>query len=260
MPRDYDLTAKAMIAGAEKAISDVVAPLLQRIDTLERQKVGRDVALEAIRTEAARGEEVRTAEHRAVMAEHREALSELRLKIEAKLLEVRDGKDGVDGKDGTNGTDGRDGTDADMDAVMKRLEELVAQIPVPQDGKDGRDGVDGKDAYPGEARGLYDPEATYRALDVVSLNGSEWRAKCDNPGPLPGDDWMLSAQRGKRGEPGPIGKGTEGKSGRNGAQLVGLGFDADKMELFGIMDDGNQLEADFGPIAHKIIEALREQL
>jgi hypothetical protein len=35
----------------------------------------------------------------------------------------------------------------------------------------------------------------------VSFNGSEWIAKQDDPGDLPGDGWMLGAQ-GKRGKPG----------------------------------------------------------
>lgn len=80
-----------------------------------------------------------------------------------------------------------------------------------EDGDKGDPGEPGKDAYPGQAKGLYDPEGEYRAMDVVSHNGSEWRAKVDNPGPLPGLDWMLSASKGKRGD---IGKqGVPGKDG-----------------------------------------------
>jgi hypothetical protein len=59
----------------------------------------------------------------------------------------------------------------------------------------------------GRACGLYDPAVSYYALDLVALNGCEWRAKKDNPGPLPGDGWMLSAKgaRGRPGERGPPG-------------------------------------------------------
>lgn len=57
----------------------------------------------------------------------------------------------------------------------------------------------------GRARGLHDPAATYFAMDVVAFNGSEWRAIRDDPGPLPGDGWMLSA-KGARGKPGERGK------------------------------------------------------
>lgn len=71
-------------------------------------------------------------------------------------------------------------------------------------------GADEKDTHtvsiPGaRARGLFDPAATYHALDVVAHNGSEWRAVKDDPGPLPGDGWMLSAKAGSRGRPGERG-------------------------------------------------------
>jgi hypothetical protein len=44
-------------------------------------------------------------------------------------------------------------------------------------------------------------------MDVAAFNGSEWRARCDDPGPLPGDGWMLGAKgaRGRPGERGPPG-------------------------------------------------------
>ena len=42
----------------------------------------------------------------------------------------------------------------------------------------------------------------YQKLDRVSFNGSEWIARRDDPGPLPGDGWMLGAQK-ARGKPGP---------------------------------------------------------
>jgi integrin beta 3 len=59
----------------------------------------------------------------------------------------------------------------------------------------------------GRARGLHDPNAAYCAMDVVAFNGSEWRAVRDDPGPLPGDGWVLGAKgsRGKPGERGPPG-------------------------------------------------------
>lgn len=80
---------------------------------------------------------------------------------------------------------GKPGESVDPAVVRQMVDEAVALIPVP---------------YFGEARGLYDPNAKYRALDVVSFNGCEWRAKVDSPGEMPGADWMLSAQRGKPGK------------------------------------------------------------
>lgn len=159
----------------------------------------------------------------------------------------KDGEQGPAGSDGINGADGKDGADADMEGLEKLLIDLVAAFPIPENGKDGAD------AYPGEAKGLFDPTVTYRALDVVSFNGSEWRAKKDEPGELPGDGWMLSASKGKRGDRGEKGdRGIEGKSGKDGAQPVGIKFDGDEMKFVMVLDDGNQLDADFYPIAKAI--------
>lgn len=74
-----------------------------------------------------------------------------------------------------------------------------------RDGVDGRDGIDGRT---GEARGKHVLGESYQKLDRVSFNGSEWIARRDDPGPLPGDGWMLGAQK-ARGKPGPAGTGIE---------------------------------------------------
>jgi hypothetical protein len=158
---------------------------------------------------------------------------------ELGLVVGRDGRDGVDGKDGLPGRDGQAGERGEK-------------------GEDGTAGRDGKDAYPGEARGLFDPAAEYLARDIVALNGSAFMARRDNPGECPGDGWMLLASRGKRGERGETGeRGPEGKSGKDGAQPIALKFDADTMQFITVLDSGEMLEADFGPIADKIIEALK---
>jgi len=70
----------------------------------------------------------------------------------------------------------------------------------------------GRDGRSGEPRGGWNAEEQYFQLDRVTLNGSEWVAKYDDPGPLPGNGWMLGAQRargrpGDRGEQGPPGIG-----------------------------------------------------
>lgn len=228
-------------------------------------------AIAEVKREAERAEALRAAEHRAFMAEQREVLLGMRIAVEAKLAQVKDGKDGergekgdpgekgdrgdqgIAGSDGSNGADGRDGADADMEALERKLEELVAAIPVPKDGKDGAD------AYPGEARGLFDPAAEYLARDVVALNGSAFMAKIDNPGDCPGEGWMLLAQRGKRGEKGDRGeRGITGINGKDGAQPVGLVFDADKMEFRMVLDSGEECTADMEPILRSLMEGIRE--
>ena len=77
-------------------------------------------------------------------------------------------------------------------------------------GERGEKGDSGEPGYGGRACGLYNAAEAYRAMDVVSFNGSEWRAIVDDPGVLPGPGWMLGAKgsRGKRGERGPPGPPT----------------------------------------------------
>ena len=188
-------------------------------------------AIAGVQREAQRAEELRQAEYRAFFAEQRETVAGLIRKVEERLSEVKDGKDGEQGPPGEAGPQGDPG-------------------PV---GEAGPPGQDGADAYPGEAKGLFDPDATYRAMDVVSFNGSEWRAKHDDPGPLPGEGWMLSASKGKRGDRGERGPdGRVGKDGKDGAQPVDIRFDAKEMKFLMTLDDGNLLEADFYPVAKAI--------
>jgi HK97 family phage portal protein len=84
--------------------------------------------------------------------------------------------------------------------------------PAGPPGERGEQGPPGEPAYGGRACGLYSATAAYRAMDVVALNGSEWRAITDDPGPCPGAGWMLSAKgmrgdKGQKGDPGPPGVG-----------------------------------------------------
>jgi integrin beta 3 len=109
------------------------------------------------------------------------------------------GDPGRDGRDGTIGERGQDG-----------------QCGPP--GAEGPQGPVGEAGYPGRACGLYDSTAAYRAMDVVAFNGSEWRAKVDNPGSLPGDGWMLGAKAGARGDKGE--RGNKGEMGERGAPGV----------------------------------------
>src|SRR5262245_50039410 len=76
-------------------------------------------------------------------------------------------------------------------------------------------GAPGSDAYGGEAKGAWSPEGEYRKHDVVARDGSEWRARYDDPGPLPGPGWALGAVRGKTGQKGE--RGDQGEAGRHGA-------------------------------------------
>jgi integrin beta 3 len=79
-------------------------------------------------------------------------------------------------------------------------------------------GTNGRDAPVGQVYGRYDPAAQYKGFDLVAHDGGEWRARKDDPGPLPGAGWALSAVQGKRGAKGEI--GPRGQAGPAGASIV----------------------------------------
>ena len=164
------------------------------------------------------------------------------------------GRDGVDGKDGAPGRDGKDGRDG-----------LPGEKGL--DGRDGRDGVDGlsfddaditydldtgirseryfrkgtliKSAdlfigWPMRYRDIWEASTTYRAGDVVTVQGSLWIAG-ETTTARPGEPdeasraWTLCVKRGKDGRPGPPGPaGKDGKDGRPGKDLTQLGPDGSK--------------------------------
>jgi len=94
-----------------------------------------------------------------------------------------------------------------FDRLSTEIEERLASLkdgepgPAGQDGMPGPEGPAGRDGATGEPRGKYDGKEFYQKHDRVSFNGSEWIARKDPPGPLPGDGWMLGAM-GKKGRPG----------------------------------------------------------
>ena len=101
-------------------------------------------------------------------------------------------------------------------------------------------------AIPAAPVGLWDAAAAYRAMDVVAFNGSEWRAVCDDPGPLPGDGWRLGA-KGSRGKPGE--RGETGPPGPQGVPGVGIveAVVAD-FELILMRSDGTALTCNLLPV------------
>jgi hypothetical protein len=84
----------------------------------------------------------------------------------------------------------------------------------------------GADAPVGTVWGKYDPARKYRAFDLVTFASSEWRAKRDDPGPLPGDGWAASSAQGKRGEKGERGeRGLTGPAGASAPRIVKWAID-----------------------------------
>jgi hypothetical protein len=122
--------------------------------------------------------------------------------------------------------------------------------PPGDSGPAGPPGPEGAVGYAGQARGLWVAEGVYRALDVVAWNGSEWRALRDDPGPLPGDGWMLGAKgsKGDKGERGARGdKGDRGERGGPGERPTRLAI-KDDGHLVLAWADGYELRCDLWPL------------
>jgi integrin beta 3 len=86
-------------------------------------------------------------------------------------------------------------------------------------------------------------------LDVVSFNGSEWRAVKDDPGPLPGDGWMLGAKCGRKGDKGERGAiGPIGIPGPQGASVTGVKVSDTDWSLVLTLSNGAHLTCDLFPL------------
>jgi hypothetical protein len=81
-----------------------------------------------------------------------------------------------------------------------------------------RAGRDGEDAVNFRIEGTYHPDAKYRQLSIVMLNGSSFVARHGDPGPCPGDGWQLFTAVGKRGQQGL--KGERGERGPTGPLAI----------------------------------------
>jgi integrin beta 3 len=203
------------------------APLVEAVG-LELADIRRDWRVEAseMRTKLLEG---------LLELERLAALTRERL---ANLKDGAPGRDGVNGKDGAPGLPGERGEPGpaggfEVPANFKAGQITYAGKLIYHEGSTFyalRDTAAtpphadfqpiahrGRDAYAGRAHGLFDEKAEYRAMDVVTLNGSEWRAVKDNPGPCPGDGWMLGA-KGTKGKPGD--RGEKGERGDPGIGFV----------------------------------------
>jgi hypothetical protein len=81
-----------------------------------------------------------------------------------------------------------------------------------------RAGRDGHDALNFSIEGTHDPAKKYRRLSIVTLNGSSFVARHDDPGPCPGDGWQLLASASRRGQQGL--KGERGERGSTGPLAI----------------------------------------
>jgi Collagen triple helix repeat (20 copies) len=203
---EFGNVIESRLAGMTHAMRDQVA---DQIGTLEieqlkdRTATERELAGDLGRLRERLDDYGNVIETRFLGLEHR-----MRDQVAAQIaaLDLQDGVPGAPGERGEQGERGLQG----------------------EQGNRGEPGPEGPAGYVGQARGLWNADATYRAMDVVACNGSEWRAIRDNPGPLPGDGWMLGAKgvKGERGAAGHRGekgdRGERGIAGPPGPQGVGI--------------------------------------
>jgi len=165
------------------------------------------------------------AEVRQAQAELRAALAEARIDMDAAMRErlaaLKDGHPGPQGERGERGEAG--------ESIVGPAGEQG--IPGPP----GERGEPGPEPYVGEVCGLYEPAREYRKFDLVTWHGSEWRARCDNPGALPSEGWALAGQAGSRGKPGE--RGERGMPGPPGATIVS--WEMRDFRIVPVMSDGS---------------------
>jgi hypothetical protein len=222
---------------------EALAQILRRRDNEWQQQ------LRAIKAESIAA----VAEMRANAAEIRSTMEAM---IEERLAQIREPADGPRGEPGPLGEPGAPGK---LERVHRYVEHAVhyrgdivthggstyqarcdtSREPPHEDwicvahaGVDGKDGRDGRSL---EVRGLFSVKETYKALDIVALNGGSFIARRDNPGPCPGAGWQLIASQGKRGD-----KGERGLQGIPGVPVViqNWRLDRDNYIAVPVMSDG----------------------
>lgn len=97
-------------------------------------------------------------------------------------------------------------------------------------------------------RGTYAPGETYRALDVVALDGATFVALADDPGPCPGNGWQLISPRGRAGKQGDRGeRGPQGPAGPPGPGAASMTLGEDGVLTLSLAD-GSSVSCDFYPL------------
>ncbi len=171
-------------------------------------------------------------ERELAQAETRRAIAELEARVAGLSLEMhrmvaerlaalKDGDPGAPGARGERGLPGEAITGPPGEPGIQGPPGAASDIPGPP----------GPEPYVGEVCGLFDPERQYRKYDLVTFRDSEWRARCDEPGELPGDDWALSARAGS--------KGKQGERGERGPAISIAGWEQRDFRIVPVMSDGS---------------------
>lgn len=114
-----------------------------------------------------------------------------------------------------------------------------------------RAGTDGAAGRSFVVRGTWDESVDYAEMDVVARDGASFVARCDNPGPCPGEGWQLMAMRGKTGKPGE--PGPRGEPGRSVSGVVSaIALDEANAILTVTNSDGSVVRCDLYPMLARI--------
>ena len=203
------------------------------------------------------------AESAAVIAELRASAAEIRstmeTMIENRLAKIREPADGPRGESGPRGEPGPPGNieraHGYVEGSVRYRGDIVthrgatfqalcdtAREPPHEDwiclARAGEDGKAGRDGRSLNVRGTFKAEESYRALDIVALNGGSFIARRDDPGNCPGDGWQLMSTPGKRGQQGP--RGERGPTGPAGAAIQSWRIDHERYQATPLMSDGSE--------------------
>lgn len=107
----------------------------------------------------------------------------------------------------------------------------------------------GRDGQSLRITSTYVATGEYRELDMVALNGGQFIAKRNDPGPCPGEGWQLMASQGKQGKPGE--RGAVGPKGERGASVVGGVMSPEGVVTFQ-NSDGTTFDVDFYPALSRL--------
>jgi hypothetical protein len=191
--------------------------------------------------EACAAEREREQKREAEAAERRAAtiagLHDQRGDVAAELEQVRE-----------HHLEGLSATAHAIDTIVDRIEQQDARIAAIERNMETSfskmlaDAV--RNITPPVVRGTFDAKTSYRASDIVALNGGSFIAKHDSPGVCPGEGWQMIAKQGPRGMAGQKGdKGEKGERGLPGADAPRpISWQVDRGAYTAVMiyDDGSR--------------------
>ncbi|WP_234680334.1 collagen-like triple helix repeat-containing protein [Bradyrhizobium monzae] len=206
--------------------------------------------------------ETALAEVRAAKTEMREEIraelrAEIRTEIADRVALIKQPVDGAPGPAGPPGkleivkdhVEGRVYYERDLivaNGALYQAERDTAAMPPHTDWLCiTRPGQDGMDALNFRIEGTYDPAEKYRRLSIVTMNGSSFVARHDDPGSCPGDGWQLFASAGRRGQQGP--KGDRGERGPPGPSIKRCELEPERYTLVLQQSDGTSISINLRP-------------